>query len=237
MSSSRRGRGEFSRSRTGCRGSAPTGCRAPWWRCCRTARSVLGTVAASRARYPGAAAFVSPHGRLTYQDLWRSSTALARGLAGAGGRRARRPRRRPVPQHAAVPAVGPGRARCSASTWCSSTPGLPDPSSPRSWPPKGSRSSSTTRSSPTSLPAFSANGIGTVRSRELVEASSTKDLPPPHPDQRPGDPDVRHDRAAQGCRTALRGLGDRGRRPARPDPDPRAGHDRAARRRSSTPGG
>ena len=43
-------------------------------------RSTLGAIAAAKARYPDAAAFVWPHGRLTYQDLWRSSTALARGL-------------------------------------------------------------------------------------------------------------------------------------------------------------
>jgi fatty-acyl-CoA synthase len=43
-------------------------------------RSILGGVAASTARYPQASAFVSPHGRLTYQDLWRTATGLARGL-------------------------------------------------------------------------------------------------------------------------------------------------------------
>jgi acyl-CoA synthetase (AMP-forming)/AMP-acid ligase II len=45
---------------------------------------MLGAVAASKARCPHVTAFVSPEERLTYQDLWRTATALGHGLRNLG---------------------------------------------------------------------------------------------------------------------------------------------------------
>lgn len=46
--------------------------------------NLLGTVAASAARYPHVTAIATAHHRVTYRRLWRGSNALARGLRDGG---------------------------------------------------------------------------------------------------------------------------------------------------------
>ena len=141
-------------------------------------QTVLGSLAASRARYPGAAAFVSPHGRLTYEDLWRSSTALARGLSERedvepGARVGVLCRNTPLFLQSVLAGSMLGVDLVFLNT------GLAGPQLAEVVAAEGIALVLHDEEFADVVADFSARTVGSVRSRELVEASSTKDLPPP----------------------------------------------------------